>query len=187
MLGVSCTCHSYISYYELHVRGPRGGGCSVWETRVQERKGSAYRQVFSMKEWAFSTPTSLLSHLLGMESLRFGGKLSPTALVSGLGGSLAVARVNSAYHLSPCCSHMMLLGQPVLVLGVSCILWGMKPQGETLAWCDGHFSFGSEHTLSLWVLLTNKTSGGWRGLTDLFRTNRAEPRRPGKGAQFPEI
>ena len=39
-----------------------------------------------MKEWALSTPTSLLSHLLGMESLRFGSKLSPTALVSGLGG-----------------------------------------------------------------------------------------------------
>ena len=76
------------------------------------------------------------------------------------GGSLAVARVNSAYHLSPCCPHMVLLGQPVLVLGVSCILWGMKPQGETLVWCDGNFSFGSEHTFSLWGFLTNKTSGG---------------------------
>ena len=99
-----------------------GGGGSVWETRAQERNGRGYRRVFSMKEWALSTLTSLLSHLLGVESLRFGGKLSPTALVPGLGGSLAVARVNSAYHLSPCCSHMMLLGQPVLVLGVSCIL-----------------------------------------------------------------
>lgn len=44
------------------------------------------------------------------------------SLVPGLGGSLAVVCVNSAYHLSPCCPHMMLLGQPVLVLGVSCIL-----------------------------------------------------------------
>ena len=65
-----------------------GGGGSVWETRAQERKGRGYRRVFSMKEWALSTLTSLLSHLLGVESLRFGGKLSPTALVPGLGGSL---------------------------------------------------------------------------------------------------
>ena len=36
---------------------------------------------------------SPFSHLLGMEALRFGGKLPPIALVPGQGGSLAVARV----------------------------------------------------------------------------------------------
>lgn len=58
------------------------------------------------------------------EPPRFGGKLPPIArtLVAGLGGSLAVAHANNAYHLPPCCPHVMLLSQPVLVLRVSCIL-----------------------------------------------------------------
>lgn len=77
--------------------------------------------LFSMKKWAYK---SLFSHTGQALGVRFGGKLSPTAkiLVSRWGGSLAVAQVNTAYHLAPCCPHVMLLSQPVLVLGVSCIL-----------------------------------------------------------------
>lgn len=40
----------------------------------------------------------------------------------GLGGSPAGTSENNAYHLPPCRPHVMLLGQPVLVLGVSCVL-----------------------------------------------------------------
>lgn len=42
--------------------------------RPGHRRGKAgARRVFSMKERALSTLTSLLSHLLGVDSLRFGG------------------------------------------------------------------------------------------------------------------
>lgn len=41
---------------------------------------------------------------------------------------LAVSRGNSAHHLPPGCPHVMLLGQPVLVLGISSVLWGMESQ-----------------------------------------------------------
>ena len=77
---------------------------------------------FSMKEWALSTLTSLPFHIRQALSLteshvEVGWNLGPRA-----GWVSDMARVNSAYHLPSCCPHVMLLGQPVLVLGVSCVL-----------------------------------------------------------------
>ena len=57
-------------------------------------------------------------HSSGFEShVEVGWNLGPRA-----GWVSDMARVNSAYHLPSCCPHVMLLGQPVLVLGVSCVL-----------------------------------------------------------------
>lgn len=46
----------------------------------------------------------------------------------------------------PCCPHMMLLGQPECLSDSAAYCEDIL--GETLAWCDGHFHFSSEHAVA---------------------------------------
>lgn len=151
---VSSICHSYAQLIQSQCKGWCGEvvrGCCAGAL-TQRRESRDYSLLFSMKEWWVPLPTFVRL----WEPLRFGGRLPPIArtLGPGLGGSLAVAHGNSAYHLPPCCPHVMLLSQPVLVLGISCILWGMKSQGRHQPGTRGFSHLVPEHALGPWVVFT---------------------------------